>query len=453
MNTIWKNAKIKMAEVLPQNSFSLWIRPLKVMGYDDSMLSLGCPNKFSANWIAENYLDIIKDNIHSIVGHPVEIKLTTYKAKQDHSTGPNTPDIKQLSLPDIDQYTNKRYTNPRLCLNKNFVFNRFVVGPSNEFAFSASNAFARSQSWDYQTLLMLADTGLGKTHLSQAVGHSILQQNPESKVFYITAEDFTNEMVLSLKTNKIEEFKNKYRRMCDVLLLEEIQFLSGKEKTQIELGYTLDTLMNDKKKIVFTSSLPPKDIPRISKVLSSRLTSGLITTIDSPDYQTRYDIITRKSAEQNLQLSEEIVSFLADCLTQDVRQIESVLHCLKAKSDLLNVKIDMNLVKDVISSFVSEKPTITLSFIQNLVAKYFKVDPEQLQSKSRKKIYVYPRNIYIYLSRCHTNHTLKKIGKSLNRSHSAVIYASDLVEHKMKTDAKLRKEIKFLSQKIEENRQ
>jgi chromosomal replication initiator protein len=259
-----------------------------------------------------------------------------------------------------------------------------------------------------------------------------------------------NEMVFSLKNNRIEAFKDRYRRLCDVLLLEEVHFLSGKEKTQAELGYTLDALINDKKKVIFTSSLPPKNIPRMSKALSSRLTSGLITTIDTPDYETRVKILLRKSAEQGLIISEEIICFLAGSLRHDVRQMESVLNCLKARAEFLNAKIDVGLAKDVVRSLVSDRPSVTLEQIKELIVKYYKIEADMLSSKSRKKIYAYPRNIYIYLCRCHTSEPLEKIAKTVNRSHSAVIYASELVEHKMETDARMKRQVELLSRKVEE---
>ena len=295
---------------------------------------------------------------------------------------------------------------------------------------------------------MLANTGLGKSHLSHAVGHAILEKNPRIRVFYITAEDFTNEMISSLKSNRIDEFKNKYRRLCDVLLLEEIHFLSGKEKTQVELGYTLDTLANDNKKILFTSSILPKDIPRMSKGLSSRISSGLVTTISKPDYYTRVKILKKKASEENIALSEEIIHLLASRLKRDIRQMESALKYIEAKSELLKARIDLDLAKDVVNCLVSGESSIMLEDIKKLVSKYYKVDPEMLQSKSRKKVYAYPRNIYIFLCRQHTDETLENIAQTVNRSHSTVLYASELVEHKTKTDQKMRSQIEFLSTKL-----
>jgi len=235
-----------------------------------------------------------------------------------------------------------------------------------------------------------------------------------------------------------------------VLILEEIHFLSGKEKTQEELGYTLDALANDKKKVVFTSSLPPKDIPRLTKELSSRLTSGLIATIENPDYETRVKIITKKSLEHKLLLSEDIIHFLASRLKRDIRQMESALNSLKAKSELLKAKINLNLTKDVVNCLVSGNGSISPAHIKTLVSKYYKIGPDILSSKSRKKAHSYPRNIYAYLSRQHTDVTLEDIAKTINRSHSAVLYASELIEHKIKYDAKLRNQITFLTKKIEE---
>ena len=214
-------------------------------------------------------------------------------------------------------------------------------------------AWHQEDPCNYNSLLMLANTGLGKTHLSQAIGHRILEKNPSSRIFYMTAEDFTNEMISSLRTNRIEEFKKRYRRSCDVLLLEEVHFLGGKEKIQAELGYTLDALASDNKKLIFTSALPPKDIPRMSKELTSRLTSGLVTAIADPDYNTRVQILTEKASVYNVGLPEEVIHYLAKRLKQDIRQMESALKCLKARAELIGARIDMDLAKEVVSALVS----------------------------------------------------------------------------------------------------
>ena len=260
---------------------------------------------------------------------------------------------------------------------------------------------------------------------------------------------WTNEMISSLKHNRIEEFKDKYRRSCDVLLLEEVHFLSGKEKTQTELGYTLDALANENKKVIFTSFLAPKDIPRISKKLSSRLTSGLVTTIEGPDYDTRAKILMKKASEHKLVLSKEINRLIAGRLTRDIRQMESALKYLKAKSELLKAKIDIDMAKDAVNCLVSGETSITPEDIARLVSRYYKVDSEMLGSKSRKRHYAYPRNIYVSLCRQYTDETVENIAKTINRSHSTVLYASELVVHKMKTDTKMRRQVNFLGNKLE----
>ena len=286
--------------------------------------------------------------------------------------------------------------------------------------------------------------------MSHAVGQAILEHDPDARAYYITAEDFVNEMIFALKNKRIDEFKDKYRRSCDVLLLEEVHFLSGKEKTQMELGYTLDALVNDKKKIIFTSSLLPKDIPNMTKELSSRLVSGVISTLEKPDYDTRVKIIEKKSSENNLRLSEDIIHLFAKCLTRDVRQIESAIRCLRAKSELMNANIDMSLAKEVVNCQVSDQQNLSLEGIKRVICHYFKVDPAMLQSKSRKKIHAYPRNLFIYLCRNFTDATLEDIGKSINRNHSTIIYSSEIIEKKVRTDNTVKKHVNFLTEKIKD---
>jgi len=408
MSTIWEDVKKQIKPAIPEKSYLLWINSMIFLENKDDTLVLGCPNKFSRNWIMDNYMGIMEEKLDKIGNGNFKLTLKVQAPEKRRAFSEGSNGSKQLTLPNMP--TKRRIG--RSWLNKEFTFDRFVVGHCNEFAYSASRALALGHNQPYNPLFMLASTGLGKSHLSQAIGHTILDHDPGVRVCYITAEDFVNEMIFALRNGRIDEFKNKYRRCCDVLLLEEVHFLGGKGKTQIELGYTLDALTNEHKKLIFTSLLLPKDIPNLTKELSSRLTSGVITTLDRPDYKTAVKILQKKSAEHNLALSEQIVHLFAEHLTKDIRQMESALRCLKANSELMKAEINLDLAKEVLKCHVSEQEFTTMEDIERLVCRYFKIDTALLRSKSRKKIHSYPRSIYVYLCRHYTDATLEDIGKS-----------------------------------------
>lgn len=445
MSAVWEEIKNHVKGKLSEKSYSLWINPISFIEENDDSLILACPNKFSMNWTVEHYRRTMEEKLRDM-GSSYNLIFKVASPKMP----PPEPDIfktpRQTSIPSVPA----RNTGGKIKFNREFTFDRFVVGSCNEFAYSASKAMATEMNCCYNTLFMGANTGLGKSHLSQSIGHTLLQNNPDVRAYYITAEEFVNEMVSALKNNKIEDFKNRYRRSCDVLMLEDVHFLSGKQKFQAELAHTLDALANDRKKIIFTSSLLPKDISSMSKDLSSRLTSGLITTIENPDYKTRIKIIEKKSAEQNLRLSENIIHLFAEKLTRDVRQIESALRCLKAKSDFMKVKIDYALASEVLKYHVADESTVTLDDIKKIICKYYKIESSMLPSKSRKKIHTFPRNMYVYLSRNYSQATLEEIGKSINRNHSTVIYSSEVIVKKIKIDKKVKNQADFLSQKIQD---
>jgi chromosomal replication initiator protein len=444
MSTIWEEVKNHIKDELPENSFSLWINPITCLDEKDDAIVLGCPNRFSLKWIKENYMGIMEEKLEKTGNGNNKISLKVKPPEKNAIIPDLFKESRQLTIPKIPV----KRGNGRRRFNKEFTFDRFVVGDCNEFAYSASKALAMGGSWPYDSLFMWASTGLGKSHLSQSIGQAILDHNPNIRAYYITAEDFVNEMIFALKNKRIEEFKNRYRHSCDVLLLEEVHFLSGKEKMQQELGYTLEVLANDNKKIIFTSSLLPKDIPAMTKELSSRLTAGIITTLEKPDYKTRVRIIEKKASEQRLCLSEDIIHFFAKHLNRDVRQIESALKCLRAKSELLKAKIDLDMAKEVIKSHVSDQSQITVESIKKVICRYFKVEPMMLRSKSRKKIHSYPRNVYAYLCRRYTEATLEDIGRSIDRNHSTVLYSTEVIERKLKIDNRIKNQVEFLSENL-----
>ncbi len=280
MDTLWQAIKEKLQIEIPDNQYRMWIEPLDLLESGDQELILGCPNPFFRDWVRDKYLAAIVQAAHNLDPETPKINLRV-SAPPPNRTLPSSPaQTQQFILPGFDRKGQQR-------LNGGFTFDQFVTGPSNHFAYLASMALATEKNLHNNALYLFSSSGLGKTHLSQAVGNYIQKHKPQAKVLYLSTEDFTNEMVESIKTNSMNSFKDKYRKNCDFLLLEEVHFLSGKETTQTELGYTLDTLFNDNKKIIFTSSLPPKDIPRLGSKLKSRLSSALIGSIDPPDFETR----------------------------------------------------------------------------------------------------------------------------------------------------------------------
>ena len=448
METVWNNVKTVLKEVMDKKNFSLWVKPLQFLDADEGTIYLGCPNKFSRNWVQENYSSLFQSQL-STVGcndHKVIFKILPHKESIKHNHNGGNGNGRQLILPNMP----KKMRAGEKYLNARFTFNKFVVGECNEFAYSVSKALANGSHSPYTSLFLMAQTGLGKSHLIQAIGNTILQKKPSAKVLYITTEDFTNEMIYALKNNLITQFKNKYRKVCDVLLLEELHFLSGKEKTQTEISYTLDSLFNDEKMVIFTSPLMPEEIPNMKKMLISRFTSGVITSIKKPDFHTRLSILKQKALEREISLPEDVACFMAENLTQDVRQLEGSLDSLKAISFFLKKEIKLDLTKEIVKQLIPAKHLARVEDIQKIVCKYFKIDRDVLKSKSRKKIITYPRSIAIYLCRRYTDKSLESIGRSFNRNHSTVLYDEEKINKNIKIDNDLRREVEFLCRQIED---
>ncbi|MBI5603358.1 MAG: chromosomal replication initiator protein DnaA [Deltaproteobacteria bacterium] len=439
MDTLWQTIKDRLKNEVPENQYRMWIEPLDQVQSNDRELLLGCPNSFFLKWIKEKYFALIVQMAQELDKNGPEIGLQV-SAIQRVAASPLEP--RQFTLPGFDR-------KDRLRLNGGFTFDQFVTGPSNHFAYLASMALATDKNLHNNALYLFSTTGLGKTHLSQAVGNYIIRHKPQAKVLYLSTEDFTNEMVFSLKNNSMNSFKDKYRKNCDFLLLEGVQFLSGKETTQSELGFTLDALFNDDKKIIFTSSLPPKDIPRLGNQLKSRLSSALIGSIDPPDFETRLGIVEKKSKFLGIDLKGEVKEFLASKPFRDMRQLEGCLVSMSAQATLLNQMLDLSLAELVVREQFQEKQEISIQAIKDVVGKYFRVSPEEMTSRSRKRVHLLPRNLSIFLSKKYTNQTLETIGKAFNRDSTSVIYAVNSVEKGLKKNTEIGKQVQFLSAQLE----
>jgi len=439
MDKFWNIIKERLKNEIPENQYRVWIDPLDLIRSDDQGLLLGCPNSFFLNWVREKYYAIMVQAARELEPNPLSIGLQVASPRPiiNQSVSPQ-----QYVLPGFDRKDGLR-------LNEGFTFDQFVTGPSNHFAYLASMALASEKNFHNNALYLFSSTGLGKTHLSQAVGNYILKNKPRARVLYLSVEDFTNEMVASLKANSMGIFKDKYRKNCDFLLLEEVNFLSGKETTQSELGYTLDALLNDNKKIIFTSSLPPKDIPRLGSKLKSRLSSALLGPIEPPDFETRRGIVEKKSTLLGIHLPSEVKEFLASKPFRDMRQLEGCLIRIAAQASLLNQTIDLSMAKSVVEEQIQEKQEISIRAIKDLVGGYFKVSSEEMESRSRKRLFLHPRNVSIYLSKKYTNQNLETIGKAFNRDSASVIYAVNSVEKNLKKYPEVSKQVHFLSAQIE----
>jgi chromosomal replication initiator protein len=293
---------------------------------------------------------------------------------------------------------------------------------------------------------------MGKSHLSQAVGHHVLSEYPDERVYYITAEDFSNEMVQAFRHDSIGKFKGKYRNNCDVLLLEDVHYLSGKERTQVELAFTLDSLFEAHKRIIFSSCYLPGDIPKLNDKLRSRLSCSLISNIDPPNFRTRVRILRKKAQTNEYEIPDEVISYLAGELTEDIRQLESGLNGVVAKSSLLGAPIDLSLAESVVKNMVRQRAKITIDVIKKLVCKYYNCSSREIVSRSRKQNLVRPRQMAIYLSRRYTDAPLQSIGKAFNRYHATALHSIHSIERGLKESGPIQKQVDFFHQKLESGR-
>ncbi|MDY6792186.1 MAG: chromosomal replication initiator protein DnaA [Thermodesulfobacteriota bacterium] len=444
MEAAWNEIKAVVKENIPGHSFRMWIEPLKYIKNDKDCLVVSSPNPFSRKRVQDHYSSIIDSEVKKVFGKDCRFSITVLNGngKGNHRQKANKK--LQLSLPNMNVCQSKG-----CFLRKEFTFDQFVVGNNNDFAYSASLSLASKKDTYQNSLFLLSHTGMGKSHLSQAIGHQILAKYPKDRVYYVTAEDFSNEMIQAFRNNCIEKFKSKYRNNCDVLLLEDVHYLTGKERTQIELALTLDSLFESNKKVIFSSCYLPADIPKLNDKLRSRLSSGLISTIDPPDFKTRVRIIKKKSKAKGYHIPEDVTGYLASELTDDVRQLESGLFGVAAKSSLLSVPLDLSLAASVVKNIVRNRKTITLSGIKKLVCKNYRISVSDIESRSRKQTIVQPRQIAIYLSRRYTDLSLQTIGKSFNRYHATALHSIGAVERGLREDATIQKKVDFFCKKLE----
>ena len=439
MEPIWQAVKEIIKNQLPEATFDLWIEPLQAESGPGGELVLSCPNPFALRWVQAHYLKLIGQIRETALNCslPVHLKLLTAPLRP-----PVPARVSQPYLPLVSGKTAGRR------FNRAFTVDQFVVGSSNRLAYQASRALARNDTFYNRILFLTSGPGLGKSHLSQAVGNFVTKSAAGKQVLYITAENFANEMVSALKNGRMSTFKERFRQDCDILLLEEVQFLSGKEKIQAEVCYTLDTLMGQNKRLVFTSCYLPGEIGHLSQELRSRLTGGLITPIGPPDFATRVNILDNKAKRRGVQVSVKILEYLAEYVDEDVRRLESALDCLVARSTLLNEPFSQRLAQEVLQDLKAVDTRLNTPDIQKIVSDYYGVSLPDLLGRSRQKRLVRARQMALYFCRIYTEKTMVELGRLFQRSHASVVHALQTLERNRKTQPRVAQELQLLEEKL-----
>jgi chromosomal replication initiator protein len=444
---LWNEIKEILSYKLPEAVQHLWIEPLACTRADENRIDLACPDKFFCSWIKENYLKVIEESLEELGKTSVQIHFSVSNPSPHEQRVPlleGSGNRDQLRLPAMPQINSSiRNLHPR------YTFEEFMVGESNLLAHSACQAIANGDTSFGSSLYINAGSGLGKSHLTHAVAHTIADHFPGIRLYYLTAQQFSSEMVSRIKSNSMDEFKNKYHNYCDVLLIEDVQSLTGKAKTQEELNEILDVLMKSGKRIILTGSAIPRELTNIDEGFRSRMSAGLISTINPPDLHTSKLIIRRKSKNCNLLFEEDLVEYLAQSIRGDIRKLESAIVGLKAKSSLLKREPDMAMAREVVSEIIGNSQDLSAEFIRDFIARQFKISIRDLQSKSRKKTIAFPRQVSMYLARKYTEQGLAEIGKVFNRDHSTVLHSVRVISEAMARNGSIRGQVELLGKKLQ----
>lgn len=439
-NELWQEVLAIIQTKVSQPSFDTWLKSTKAIVFNDHSLVICAPNKFAKEWLETRYAKMIRDTVFDYMGKQVTVR---YVEEEDSQEQEAPPTQQPKRIPVQEDF-------PSHMMNPKYTFETFVIGPGNRFAHAASLAVAEAPAKAYNPLFLYGGVGLGKTHLMHAIGHYVLEHNPGTRVLYISSEKFTNEFINAIRDNRGESFRNKYRNI-DVLLIDDIQFLAGKEQTQEEFFHTFNALHEERKQIIISSDRPPKEIPTLEERLRSRFEWGLTTDIQPPDLETRIAILRKKAKAENLDIPNEAMVYIASQIDSNIRELEGALIRVVAYSSLINEDISVHLASEALKDILpSSRPrVISVQDIQQKVGEFYGLRLEDFKARKRTKAVAFPRQIAMYLSRELTDLSLPKIGEAFGgRDHTTVIHAYDKISATVSKDQDLQKIIKSITEKI-----
>lgn len=436
---VWDLAQHELKQQLDDYSYKNWLHPTRFQSFENGRLTVGVPSQFFADWLRDHYMDTVcttlrrvSSDFNSIAFVPTsEAKAAHLEDASDAAPAPANGEAAQARrAPRANTGFNQRYT-----------FDSFVIGSGNRFAHAAARAVAESPGRSYNPLFLYGDTGLGKTHLMQAIGNELMRRRPDINCVFISSEHFTNQLIQSIAEKSTQRFRAKYRKV-DVLLIDDIQFIAGKEATQEEFFHTFNELFDRHKQIVISSDRPPKEIKRIEERLVSRFEWGLVTDIQPPDLETRVAILQNKAHRENLTIPQDVLRFIATYITTNIRELEGALITVLAYSRLTEQKISIEMVEDVLRDLIGTekiKP-VSVEQVQRAVAEHFDVRISDLCGRSKQRQFVHPRQVAMYLCKqMISTLSLSDIGSAFGgKDHTTVLYAIDSVNKKAKADLALR---------------
>jgi len=435
---LWEKVLLILEEKVGKSSYELWLKPLKLIDFKEDLIVLEVPNRFFKEWIEENYMSYLLEAFSEVASFSGQLKFKIADKDKEFKK-----EFTQL------ENRTKKLASKGIFLNPRYTFESFVVGPSNQFANAAARTVAEQPGSVYNPLFIYGGVGLGKTHLINAIGNYIVDNISGLSVLYVPIEQFTNEVVSAIRHQKMAELKDKYRNI-DVLLVDDIQFISGKAVVQEELFHTFNSLYEKQKQIVMASDRPPKEIQDIPDRLKTRFGMGLIADIQPPEYETKLAILNKKAEKERIKLPEDVCQWLAKKIKSNIRELEGCLIKLAAHSSLTGTPITIEMARVVLRDVISDEDRpVTPELIQKTVAEAFGLKVQDLRLKRRTKEVAIPRQVGMYITRELTQLSLSDIGKHFGgKDHSTVIYACKQVEERMSKDENFKNQIKSLIEKI-----
>ncbi|MGB0638297.1 MAG: chromosomal replication initiator protein DnaA [Myxococcota bacterium] len=437
---VWSVVQGSLREKLGAQNFEIWIRPIQMASISDNSVNLEVPNRYYRDWVAANYGPALNAELEEAIGHPVDIQFHVAR---------KTEEPVQTTKTELKPHTASSAPIPGVSPDK--TFQNFVVGKSNEFAHAAALAVADSPGEaQYNPLFIYGDTGLGKTHLVHAIGNRIRQQDPDARVLYVTAEQFTNELIDSLRYRRMPEFRDRYRKQPTVLLIDDVQFFSGKDRTQEELFHTFEWLNERGRQIVFTSDVLPKEIRGFEPRLRTRCESGMLADTQAPDIETLIAILRQKAEDQNLKIPDDVAQWITARVHGNVRELEGVVNRLSAVMRLRPGLLTIDVARQHLSSMLDENPqSISADDIIQTVANFYNVKISDLKGSRRLKQLVRPRHVAMYLIRKYTEHSFPEIGRIFgNRDHATVQHACKKIRSLVKQDVDIKSAVQTLERSI-----